>query len=288
MRWYLLISTDAINTIRPVNILNPAMKRITKPTLSNNWSTILNTRVRSIIETFGNRCTISCWKRADTSLVGMRVITTWNCGASSNTPVGNTTRKLVCILFQSTARKLPTMVGITEPCTLNSMVSPISILLFFANLSSSEMNMAPEDGSTLPVHFPFVIFSVDVIESRNVTRYSRSNIHWCMSILLSFCSVSTVMLLTFSNRIFTIGTLPSTDKPCCLANAITLSFCTGCISNKTVFDWLPLADNITRLSKIDCTENMVQIKAVPKPMATINIVVWLLGRNKLASPCRHR
>ena len=31
---------------------------------------------------------------------------------------------------------------------------------------------------------------------------------------------------------------------------------------------------------------MVQIKAVPSPMETISMPVWLLGRYRFASPCR--
>ena len=60
MRWYLLISTEAISTISPVIILNAAIKRITNPIFVKTSSSTLKIRFKSMIETLGKRCTTSC------------------------------------------------------------------------------------------------------------------------------------------------------------------------------------------------------------------------------------
>jgi alpha-L-fucosidase len=73
-------------------------------------------------------------------------------------------------------------------------------------------HMTPQFKDLVTRYKPSVIFSDVLKVSRKVTRYSRLNTHFCKGRVLSRCNASAVMLLIFSNRMFTIGTVPCTGS----------------------------------------------------------------------------
>ena len=68
---------------------------MTNDILSKSSSNNLRARLRSMTEIFEKFFTIFPWNSADIFGDGTLVVITLNFGASSNTPAGNTTRKLV-------------------------------------------------------------------------------------------------------------------------------------------------------------------------------------------------
>ena len=95
IRWYLLMRTDDINTMMPVDDAKTGHEFDNIAYFASRSSNTLSTSPKSIMDTLGYCLTTACWYFAETVFDGTCVSNTWICGASSNDPVGNTTWKLV-------------------------------------------------------------------------------------------------------------------------------------------------------------------------------------------------
>src|SRR5690606_23790998 len=155
----------------PVRMLKNAIKLMTQETLSKMSSTRVNTWRKSIMDRLGNLETRSRCKTAELDSSLTVVVKTLNCGASSSTPAGNTTVKLICNCVQSTFRILPTVVSINTPCTLKTMVSPRVTFASSERLSEMEITTG-SPGFSRGTHLPASNSSEAVRASRYVVLNS--------------------------------------------------------------------------------------------------------------------
>ena len=195
---------------------------------------------RSMADTFGKSRTTACWMCADWVASAARNATTWNFGAASSTPAGNTMKKFGCMRRQSTSRRLPTFVFTGTPCTSNTISSPRPTWRSRARDCSTEIGATAVPGVTLPVNLPDASCSVSLSFSRNVERYSRRSVQPATRDPLSFKISATARPLTERMRIVTIG------APCCTGAPLARrSFSSGAtwsswMSNSIRFGrWLP-------------------------------------------------
>ena len=278
IRWYLLMSTDAMSTTIPVAMQYKAMKRMTKPILSSRADTTSRTNPRSMMETFGKAFTTACWYLAECSGDSTRLTRTWNFGAFSSTPAGKSTRKFVWMRFHSTCRRLPTMVAMGVPCTSKVSVSPMRMPLRFASPSSTDIPGGCDLSFQTPVHVPFRIRSEDTRVSLYVTRYSRLNSQGLMGRLESLRRLSILIRFTDFNRMVTMGTVPETSSPSRFEMATMESRWVSWMSKTTMFGWAPEVETFTLSSRIVWMKSTVQKSAVPRPMDMSKTSVWFWGR----------